>query len=85
MRESILYKSSSLIVYSSGRSESLKRPRDLSIPSNSVSDQNCDTEIATQKRQKLQAPLSNKEMCRAYRSRKGEALTNYSTIEVDTR
>jgi len=85
MRESILYKSSSLIIYSSGRSESLKRSRDLPIPSDSDSEQNNEAEITTQKRQKLQAPLSNKEMCQAYRNRKREAITNDSTIEVDAR
>jgi hypothetical protein len=76
MPDSVLYKSSSLIIYSSGLSESLKRP--LPIPCLSDTEQNGNNEIIIPKRQKLKAPLSDKERSQAYRNRKKESLNRDS-------
>jgi hypothetical protein len=68
MPESVLYKSSSLIVYSSGLSRSLKQGSTVS--SQPDGDENGDHDSPARKRQRIQASLSNKEICQAYRDRK---------------
>ena len=81
MPDSILYKSSSLIIYSSGLSETLKRPPP--IPSLSDTEQSGNNEIVIPKRQKLKLPLSDKERSQAYRNRKRESLNKDSTSEFE--
>jgi hypothetical protein len=64
MPDSVLYKSSSLIIYSSGLSESLKRP--LPTPYLPDTEQSGNNEIIIPKQQKLKVPLSDKERSQAY-------------------
>ena len=81
MPDSVLYKSSSLIIYSSGLSQSLKRPSPL--PCLSDAERTDESEIVVPKRRKLKLPLSNKEICQAYRNRKKESLIKDSAIEFE--
>ena len=79
MPEGILYKSSSLIIYSSGLSESLKRGLPVSPLANE--EQTSDTESITHKRQRVQTPVSNKEKCHAYRNRRRQTLAKDPAAE----
>jgi len=81
MLDSVLYKSSSLVIYSSGLSKSLKRPPP--IPCLSDTEQSGNDEIIIPKRQKLKSPCSDKERSQAYRNRKKESLNKDSISEFE--